>query len=129
LRKFAFSRSARISAKKDFNAVFAAPVRLRVPPLLVRARKRAGAEQSRLGLAVPRKYGKACMRNRLKRLIREAFRLNRHLLESHFDIVVSPTMHSGKLEFAQVEKALLDVFRRLNEMCDSENPTDSHKGD
>ena len=129
MRKFAFSRSARISVKKDFDGVFAARIRLRVSPLLVRARKRSGAQQSRLGLAVPRKYGNACRRNRLKRLIREAFRLNRGLLRSHFDIVVSPTMHSGKPAFAQVEKALLDIFHQLNEMCDSENPKDSHKGD
>ena len=45
---------------------------------------------SRLGLSVSRKVGKAVVRNRWKRLIREAFRLTREKLPQGLDLIVIP---------------------------------------
>ncbi|MBI4385886.1 MAG: ribonuclease P protein component, partial [Elusimicrobia bacterium] len=46
--------------------------------------------QTRLGLSVSRKLGGAVRRNRIRRLLKEAFRLNRHRLEHGYDLVAYP---------------------------------------
>lgn len=40
----------------------------------------------RLGITVSRKVGKAAERNRIKRIVREYFRQNRHLFKNRWDI-------------------------------------------
>lgn len=49
-----------------------------------------GLPHPRLGLSVSRKIGKAVVRNRWKRLLREAFRLSRQRLPAGIDLVVVP---------------------------------------
>ena len=49
-----------------------------------------GLPYSRIGLSVSRKVGNAVVRNRWKRLIREAFRLSREQLPTGIDLVVIP---------------------------------------
>ncbi len=44
--------------------------------------------RNRLGITIPRGVGSAVLRNRLRRLIREYFRLNRDLFPTSGDVVV-----------------------------------------
>ena len=49
-----------------------------------------GLAHPRLGLSVSRKVGGAVVRNRFKRLFREAFRLSQHELPAGVDLVLIP---------------------------------------
>jgi ribonuclease P protein component len=53
----------------------------------------ASQDRSRLGLAVSRRVGNAVRRNRMKRLLRVAFRSSRNAWESPLDVVVVVLPH------------------------------------
>jgi ribonuclease P protein component len=79
----------RIRRTGEFQRVYTRRCRASDDWLLVFGRAN-GLDHPRLGLSVSRKVGGAVVRNRWKRLIREAFRLSRPRLPEGVDLVVIP---------------------------------------
>ena len=73
----------------------------------------AAPSGARLGLAAARALGSAVERNRVRRLIREIFRLHRAEICGAWDIVVHPRRAAVKCSFAELEKA----FRKVIDRC------------
>jgi ribonuclease P protein component len=69
--------------------------------------------EHRLGLSIGRRLGNAVTRHRLKRRLREAFRLNRHELPGTYDFVVVARPHSP-MKTAGYAELLLDCATRLD---------------
>jgi len=90
--RFHFRASQRLHGRRAFAAVFGARMRKVVGPLIVYG-KRNDLPHNRLGLSVSRRVGSAVTRNRIKRLIREAFRLSQHELPTGYDLVVAVRPH------------------------------------
>lgn len=84
-----FQSNRRIRTGPEFHAVFQARVSVADGVFIV-----YGLENeegfSRLGLSVSRKVGGAVVRNRWKRVLREAFRLNVERLPPGLDYVIVP---------------------------------------
>ena len=74
---FRFPASHRLSGTLQFAAVFDGKCRKSVGPLTLVARPNA-LPHNRLGCSVSRRVGTAVKRNRIKRLLREAYRLDQH---------------------------------------------------
>ncbi len=72
-----------------------------------------GLPHPRLGLSVSRKVGNAVVRNRWKRLLREAFRLSREQLPAGLDLVVIPRRNIPRRSAAPKLSELLDSLPRL----------------
>ena len=89
----------------DFTRVFRQGKRFGGGGLTIIALK-GSAEHPRLGLAIAKKHIKlASRRNRIKRIIRESFRLNQAKLGS-MDIVVLSRPDIGQRDAAQIRTAL-----------------------
>jgi ribonuclease P protein component len=56
------------------------------------------------------RLGKAVLRNRLRRRVREVFRLNRAIIPGGWDILVNPRPQVGKVSFLALQRELLRVF-------------------
>ncbi len=69
---------------------------------------------TRLGLSVSRRVGPAVVRNRWKRLIREAFRQSRHRLPDGLDLVVRPRK-GAKPNCSEVAKSLPILAKQIAE--------------
>jgi ribonuclease P protein component len=102
-RTYPYARKHRLQHALQFDAVYAAKTRESRGPLTCFALPN-NLSHPRLGLSVGRKIGTAPKRNRIKRLLREAFRHLQHDLPRGYDIVINVRPH---------ETALLADYQRL----------------
>lgn len=85
-------RLCRLHLKRDFEDIIRGGIKLQYNGVILWWRTGAcsGARPARFAVVVSRKLGPAVVRNRAKRLLREAFRLNRKNILPGTDIIVSP---------------------------------------
>ena len=68
----------------------------------------------RLGITVTKKVGNAVKRNKIKRLIREFFRLNKNLFPDKHDVVIMAKRNMPPLAYRQISDELKELFTRKN---------------
>jgi ribonuclease P protein component len=111
--RFTFHYSERLHLQKDFQRVFTSGRRLAHPALFIYIFPRPeGTGVCRLGLVTSRKVGKAVDRNRLKRRLRELFRLNKHLLTPGLDILFVLKSPATTLNYTQLETIVTTLLRQ-----------------
>lgn len=109
-----FGRSKRLLTKAAYKAVFDdSSYRVSHRNLLMLARP-SGLKEARLGLIVAKKNVRlAVKRNRIKRVVRDSFRLNQQTLET-LDIIFLARRGLDQLEPAEQHKLLLQSWRKLS---------------
>lgn len=106
---FRFTKAEHLTLKREFERVFNEGKVLKSNTVVLYIVSN-DLQYSRLGLVVSKKVGNAVRRNRVKRLLREAYRLNKHLLTAHVDIIAIPRhSFSSDLKLSDIE----DGFRKL----------------
>lgn len=109
---YRFPSDLRIKRSVEFANIFRKG-RVANDNVLVVHAVRGAAEATRLGLSLSKKVGCAPLRNRWKRLIREAFRKNREQLPAGLLIVVRPRK-GAEPAYQSVEASLLRLVHRVD---------------
>lgn len=110
----------RLHSQKDFQLALRSGRKLSHPALFIYIGKNgSGKGLRRMGLVTSGKLGLAVDRNRLKRRIREIFRLNKHRLLPNTDLVFTPRSMAMSLNYEQLETVILSQLSRAG-LLDSE---------
>lgn len=109
MSQLSFRKSQRLSSEDDFQRVlsgksFVCKGFLR----LYRAENEIGSP--RFGLSVSKSCGSAVVRNRLKRLAREVFRLHQHEIPAGFDYILIFTNKKPKIKSADSGKMEIPTY-------------------
>lgn len=107
-----FPPQMRLRKKREFDYVFLQANRFHSFSLICFvAQNQVGF--NRLGLSVSKKQGNAVRRNYLKRLLREAFRLNQHQFPQGYDLVLIPKVGKN-FELHELQHQLLWLFNKFH---------------
>lgn len=109
---FKFTKAQRIRSSLDFARIYDAKQRVGDDHLLVFG-LRNDLGLTRLGLSVSKKHGNAVKRARLKRLLREAFRLSQHELPCGWDLILIPRQEANST-LGDFRHSLESAARRLD---------------
>lgn len=120
-----FEKKFRLLSASDFSELKVDSLSFKKPSLIIYYKKNP-YNQTRIGLSVPKKIGKAHDRNRLKRIIREFFRQSNYkFLGADILIVVSWNRsiigESQEFKEATLLKNLNDFFIYLKQQVDRYN--------
>lgn len=113
--------NVRCTLKKnsDFHRLYSRGKSAVTPHMVVYCRRNR-ENVNRLGYTVSTKLGHAVVRNRVRRRLREIYRLNAVNLKAGYDIVVVARARCVKAEYKQMEAAFLTACEKLGLMREAE---------
>ncbi len=79
------------------------------------------SDHNRLGISVSKKVGNSVVRHKVKRLIKEAYRLNEDAFACGYDIVFIARVSSKDKNFWEIEKSILHIARKMDLLVKTEN--------
>ncbi|HOW51036.1 MAG TPA: ribonuclease P protein component [bacterium] len=122
MENFSFTRAERIRSRTEFQALKVNGSVFRTRKLLfnfgpggsaARSSGPQAATTSRFGLVVTKKVGGSVFRNKVKRWLREAFRLNKNGFAAPLELIVVPRV--SDLSFSDIEQDLRYFQKWYNE--------------
>lgn len=104
-------RERRLTSGRDFKAIFAGGKSYTNKLIVLRVMPKRGDQPSRFGFLTSSKLGKSVVRNRAKRLMREAVRLLQDDLQrSGYDAALIARPGVPDASFAEVRKAVEELL-------------------
>ena len=114
-KRFSFRRHERLRRRKDYELAFRHGSRRHTQNFTIILRPN-GLEFSRLGVTVGKKVGNAVKRNRVKRYLREFFRLHKHKLPSSHDLVIIAKKEAATLAYHDVREEIAALLIEQNSL-------------
>ncbi|MDY6953492.1 MAG: ribonuclease P protein component, partial [Thermodesulfobacteriota bacterium] len=118
-RAFSLKKAERILKRDDFKRLFQCGKKIHRDHFVVYyCRNSLGI--LRMGVTVSKRVGRAVIRNRIKRLVRESFRLNKALCDHACDMNIIAKTGAAELSFQETDQALGNIFKEISKDCKHE---------
>ena len=131
MKKSGLAKNDRIYLNNDFKAILEHGVKVCGKGLVLWYRLYPQGEQAalkarpslkaRIAVIVTKKLGNAVQRNRCKRLLKEAFRINRHLLENSADCIFCPKDINLFKDYSTASAAFLSLVKKAKILKESKD--------
>ncbi|MGP4081284.1 ribonuclease P protein component [Pseudalkalibacillus sp. R45] len=102
----------RIKKNEEFQAVFRKGESFANRQFVIYYLRKPDQDYFRLGLSVSKKIGNAVTRNRIKRLVREAFHELEENIKDSYDYVIIARKPTSSMDFHEVKSSLIHVMKR-----------------
>ncbi|MDY6972371.1 MAG: ribonuclease P protein component [Thermodesulfobacteriota bacterium] len=109
MESFSFPKAERLLKRADFVNQNRSGARQHTRHFVIILRQN-GLGITRLGVTLSKKTGNAVKRNRVKRLIRELFRLNKSYIPKGYDIVVTAKKDASYLDLRKIKEEIGDAI-------------------
>lgn len=70
-----------------------------------------GSDKNFLGISVSKKVGNSVIRHRIKRLLKESYRLHENMFNSGLNIVIIARKGADELDYHQISRSLLHLMK------------------
>ncbi len=113
MKSYLFTRTDRILKRSEFLFLSKYGTKIHNKHFIAVINKRK-TDKIRLGITVTKKVGNAVVRNRLKRLIREYFRLNKDNISRKWDISLIVKKEIAGLSSKLINLSLHTLFKNIH---------------
>ena len=112
-----------LKGRKNFQRIFKKGIFIRGSAVSLKFYKDPNIEDSssQWSYCVSHKIGKACLRNRKKRILRESLRLSKVLVKSGYHIALFPQEHFEKLKLSDRQKNLKSLLYKAHILKEGTN--------
>jgi ribonuclease P protein component len=113
-KKFTLKYHERLHKKFDFSRCFNKGTVLKHNKikLIIYTRRNSSINVSRIGLVTSKKIGIAVLRNKTKRLLREIFRCNKHLIQTKLDIIIILNKYTIRLNYQSLHSIFVNLLKK-----------------
>ena len=108
-----------LKKNSDFRRLYAKGKSAVTPYMVVYCRRGKGSE-NRLGYTVSTKLGHAVVRNRVRRRLREIYRLNSPALKTGWDIIIVARSRCVGAKYSAMDAAFMTACRKLGLVREAE---------
>ena len=107
---------ATLKKNREFKQVYSSGKSI-ASPYLVLYWYSNNKEKNRYGFSISKKIGKAVVRNKLKRRLKEIIRLKEEKICMGYDIIIIARNPINKLDFQKLKKDLIKLYKKAGIWC------------